>query len=143
MASDQSWFSRLLSAFSSLFSSGAAKEPGARSPVQTTSQARRMAGHWPVWIELSKTTREQHPPRDDSALTLRFSATDGPLLKSMGINTRDFNGSYVPDKNAGLVQIPERLVQELMRKTDSAVFVEAFLDGESLGARKFTIPLRF
>lgn len=140
--SDGNWFSRILGAFASLFgqkSAGASK----RGQLQNSRQARRLAGHWPVWVELGKSTREQHSPREDSLLTLRFSATDAPLLRSLGINVRDFEGSYVPEKKSVLVQIPERLVQELMQNKASPVYVEAFLDGEPLGARKFNIPLQF
>ena len=135
------WFSGILSAFASLF--GAKPKGETRSAIQTSSSARRVAGHWPVWVELSKTTREQFPPHEDSALTLRFSLSDMPLLRSVGINKRDFDGSYVSDKQAALVQVPERLVEELMNRVEPPVYVEAFLDGASIGSRKFGIPLRF
>ncbi|QDQ26844.1 hypothetical protein FNU76_10965 [Chitinimonas arctica] len=136
------WFSTILSAFASLFGAKPAQKTD-HSPIQHTRVARRMAGHWPVWVELSKTTREQRPPRPDSMLSLRFSASDGPLLRSLKIQSRDFEGSYVEEKKAALVQLPERLVEELMRGGDNPVYVEAFLDGETLGSRKFDIPLRY
>jgi hypothetical protein len=139
---DASWFSRMLSAFSSLFGA-AEKTQQKRSPIQNDSKTRHIAGHWPVHVELSASTREAHKPRDDSAFTLRFSASDAALLRSLRIHSKEFNGSHVPDKKAFVVQVPERLVQELLRNPNDPAYIEGFMDGEPLGTRRFTIPLTF
>ncbi|WP_269531597.1 hypothetical protein [Chitinimonas sp. BJYL2] len=138
-----SWFSNLLNAFTGLFGIKSASAEAEKSALTGSRQFRRTAGHWPVWIELGKTTREQTPPHDDSCFTLRFSASDAPLLRSLGIQSRDFDGIYVSDKQSAVVQLPERLVEELGKHVDPPVYVEAFLDGQPLGSRKFSLPLRF
>ncbi|MBV8658770.1 MAG: hypothetical protein JO142_13180 [Burkholderiales bacterium] len=139
---NSSWFERVLNAFASLFQSKDAAKPQ-RSAIQHSRQSRHVAGHWPVHVEIGATTRSSLTVHDDSMVTLRFSASDAPLLKSMKIMSREFSGSYVPEKKAAIVQIPERLVQEIMRNQDSAVYVEGYLDGEPMGSRRFNIPLTF
>ncbi|WP_374354374.1 hypothetical protein [Chitinimonas sp.] len=139
---ESSWLSRVLAAFSSLFTQ---KDAGQKKTASTppSRKSRHIAGHWPVYIELCNSTRETHKPGDDSVFTLRFSASDAPLLKSLKIQAREFNGSYVPEKKAFIVQVPERLVQELTRNADEACHVEGFVDGASVGSRRFNIPLSF
>lgn len=141
MASE-SWFSRVLAAFSALFKPKDAQQQQ-RTAIQPTRKMRHVAGHWPVYVELSASTREAHKPRDDSVFTLRFGASDAPLLKSLKINAREFNGSYAAEKKAFMVQVPERLVQELLRNPAEAAHVEGYIDGTPLGTRRFTIPLTF
>jgi hypothetical protein len=132
----------VLEAFSALFRTNSSSGQQ-RSAVQSSTKMRQVAGHWPVWVELSSSTREAHKPKDDSIFTLKFSASDGPLLKSLKITAREFNGTYVPEKKSFVVQVPERLVQELMRHQDTPAFVEGYMDGETLGVRRFTIPLSY
>lgn len=142
MSENTSWLSRVLAAFSSLFKPKGSQQQQ-RSAIQPTRKMRHVAGHWPVYVELGATTREAHKPRDDSVFTLRFSASDAPLLKSLKIAAREFNGSYAAEKKAFVVQIPERLVQELLRNPNEAAYVEGFLDGTPLGTRRFNIPMSF
>jgi hypothetical protein len=137
---NSSWFSRVLEAFSSLFKPKDAAQPK-RAPA--SRQSRHIAGHWPVHVELGAATREAHKPGDNTTMTLRFSASDAPLLKSLRIQSREFNGNYVPEKKAFVVQMPERLVQTLLRDPNEAVFIEGYIDGTSLGSRRFNIPLTF
>ena len=137
-----SWFERMLNAFASLFQRQGAAKPQ-KSAIQNSRQSRHVAGHWPVHVEIGATTRSTMNVHDDSIVTLRFSASDAPLLKSMKIMSREFSGSYVPEKKAAIVQIPERLVQEIMRSQDTAVYVEGYLDGAPMGSRRFNIPLTF
>ncbi|MBV8465758.1 MAG: hypothetical protein JO218_07405 [Burkholderiales bacterium] len=139
---NRSWLSRVLEAFSALFRTKSSSN-AQRSTIQNTTKMRQVAGHWPVWVELSKSTQESHKPKENSIFTLKFSASDGPLLKSLKITAREFTGSYVPEKKSFVVQVPERLVQELMRHQETPAFVEGFMDGETLGVRRFTIPLSY
>jgi hypothetical protein len=139
---NRSWLSRVLEAFSALFRTKSSSN-AQRSAVQTTTKMRHVAGHWPVWVELSSATRESHRPKDDSIFTLKFSASDAGLLKSLKITAREFTGTYVPEKKSFVVQVPERLVQELMRHQESPAFVEGYMDGEPLGVRRFIIPLSY
>ncbi|QNM95565.1 hypothetical protein [Chitinimonas koreensis] len=140
---DQGWFARMLSAFSGLFSARGKGAGQRQGHAQPSRNIRRIAGHWPVWVEFSKSTREAHELRHDSAVSLRFAASEAGLLRSLKITTREFNGVYVAEKKQALVQVPERLVEEVMRNPNEPVYVEGFVDGETLGVRRFGIPLSF
>lgn len=144
MSQDQGIVARVLDAFISMFSS-ADKRADKKKQATTSGNSRtrrHVAGHWPVWIELSKRTQEAYKPADGAAFTLIFSA-DADLLRSLKIKSREFNGSYIAEKKSFLVQIPERLLQELMRHQNEAHFVDGYINGEALGSRRFTLPLVF